>query len=330
MRSVTSAPGQGVRADNRSRGTSVRLRTATAARRTGGTVTDALGITFKDTVAEGSQRLARTWPALLATGFVGGIDVSIGLLGMLLVKHHTGSDLLAAVVFSAGFIALTLANSELFTENFLVPVVAVAADKGTLAQVLRLWGGTAVTNLLGGCLMVFIMITAEPELGETGVELGATFIERGVSMEAFASAVLAGVVITLMTWMQHGTRSVFGKLTAAIVAAFLLAYGHLSHVIVASLEVFAGILGGADTGYLDWAGQFLLWAAGNAVGGLGLVTVLRLVQVGPKRLQREQEREVPIEEDAEPDADPGGGDEDPPSNDGDTGDDGDTERNETE
>lgn len=274
---------------------------------------DALGITFKETVAEGSQRLARSWPALLATGFVGGIDVSLGLLGMMLVKHYTGSEVLAALAFSAGFIALTLANSELFTENFLVPVVAVAADKGSVRDVLRLWGGTAVTNLLGGFLMVFIMLTAQPELGGTGVELGANFVDRGVSFEAFASAILAGVVITLMTWMQHGTRSVFGKLTAAVVAAFLLAVGHLSHVIVASLEVFAGVLGGADTGYGDWGAQFLLWAAGNALGGLGLVTVLRLVQVGPKRLQREQEREVAIGEDADPDADPAGGDEDPPS-----------------
>lgn len=277
---------------------------------------DTLGATFQETVAEGSHRLVRTWPALLATGFVGGIDVSLGVLGLLLVKHHTGSDLLAAIAFSAGFIALTLANSELFTENFLIPVVAVAADKGSLAQVLRLWGGTAVTNLLGGCLMVFIMVVADPPLGETGVELGRTFIERGISWEAFASAVLAGVVITLMTWMQHGTRSMYGKLTAAIVAAFLLAYGHLSHVIVASLEVFAGILGGAEFGYLEWGGQFLLWAAGNAVGGLGLVTVLRLVQVGPRRLEREQEREVPAEEDGDRDADPGGGDADPPGGEG--------------
>ncbi|MBW3619687.1 MAG: formate/nitrite transporter family protein [Actinobacteria bacterium] len=270
---------------------------------------DELGITFQDSVTEGYQRLVRSWPSLLATGFVGGIDVSIGVLGLLLVNRHTGNHLLASLAFTSGFIALTLANSELFTENFLVPVVAVAAKKGRIRDVLRLWGGTAVTNLVGGCLMVAIIIAAEPELGATGIELGSTFIHRGIGLQGFASAILAGVVITLMTWMQHGTRSMFGKIIAAIVAAFLLAYGHLSHVIVASLEVFAGILGGADFGYADWAGQFVQWAVGNAVGGLGLVTVLRLVQVGPKRLQREQKRDVAVEEDEEPDpdADPSGG-----------------------
>ncbi len=253
---------------------------------------DALGSTFHETVEEGHQRLHRTWPALLATGLVGGIDVSIGLLGMLLVKHHTGNDLVAALVFSSGFIALTLANSELFTENFLVPISAVAAKKGRMREVWRLWGGTAVTNLIGGCVMVVLFITAIPELGDTGIELGLNFVERGIGLEGFTSAVLAGVVITLMTWMQHATPSTFGKIVAAVMAAFLLAYGHLSHVVVASLEVFAGIVGGADFGYAEWFGMFWLWAVGNAIGGLGLVTVLRLVQVGSERLEREQEREV--------------------------------------
>jgi formate/nitrite transporter FocA (FNT family) len=255
-------------------------------------VADELGRTFHETVAEGYQRLHRTWPALLATGFVGGIDVSIGLLGMLLVKHHTGNDLLAALAFSAGFIALTLANSELYTENFLVPIAAVVARKGRLRDVGRLWAGTAVTNLAGGFLMMALILTADPALGETGIELGRTFVDRGIGWLGFSSAVLAGVVITLMTWMQLATDSTFGQIVAAIIAAFLLAYGHLSHVIVASLEVFAGILGGADFGYAEWFGMFLLWAAGNTVGGLGFVTVLRLVQVGSTRLEREQRRPV--------------------------------------
>src|ERR1043165_9670092 len=105
---------------------------------------------FERTVDEGRQRLERTWPSLLATGTIGGLDVGVGLLGLLVVRQQIGSSLLAALAFSIGFIALALANSELFTENFLVPIAAVAARKARPLQIGRLWIGTLVMNLVGG------------------------------------------------------------------------------------------------------------------------------------------------------------------------------------
>jgi len=58
-------------------------------------------------------------------------------------------------------------------------------------------------------------------------------------LEAFLSAVVAGIVITVMTWMQSGSESDGGRIVAAVGAAFLLSYGELGHVIVASLEILA-------------------------------------------------------------------------------------------
>src|SRR5207248_6682937 len=106
--------------------------------------------TFDRTVEEGVYRIERGTQSLLATGLVGGLDVAMGVFGLLLVREETKSEAAAALAFTIGFIALTLANSELFTENFLVPINAVAARRGEWPNVLRLWGGTAATNLLGG------------------------------------------------------------------------------------------------------------------------------------------------------------------------------------
>ena len=50
-----------------------------------------LSNTFQASVDKGHERLNRSWPSLFATGAVGGIDVSIGLLAMLTVYHATGS-----------------------------------------------------------------------------------------------------------------------------------------------------------------------------------------------------------------------------------------------
>src|SRR5438477_5063579 len=122
---------------------------------------------FRRSVDEGVQRLERPLPALLATGAVGGLDVGVGVLALLIVEHETGSRLLGALAFGIGFVALTLASSELFTENFLVPVTSVAARRASPIAVLRLWLGTLVANLLGGWVMVGLIMMGLPELRET-------------------------------------------------------------------------------------------------------------------------------------------------------------------
>ena len=253
-------------------------------------IEDELASAFERTVAEGHRRLTRTWPGLLATGTVGGIDISTGILGLLIVHGATHSALLGALAFPIGFIALTLASSELFTENFLVPIAAVAARWARPRALARLWAGTAVTNLVGGWVMMGIVIAALPSVRPTAIEIARVYPEYGIGIRSFALALLGGLIITLMTWMERSTTSVTGKLVAAFTAAFLLAAGSLNHAIVVSLEMFAALHAGAPFGYLDWV-RVVLWAAlGNMVGGIGLVTVLRLVQVGRRKMKEEEDK----------------------------------------
>ncbi len=253
-------------------------------------MTEELTSTFRRSLEQGEERLGRNWPTLLATGAVGGFDVGMGVLALFLVEEATGSALLGGLAFGIGFIALTLASSELFTENFLVPVVAVAAGRATPMAVIRLWGGTALTNLAGGWLMMAVVSVGVPQVHETAIRLGTHYNQVGIGRESFAAAVLGGSIITLMTWMQRGTDSVPGKLVAAVAAAFLLAAGSLFHAIVVSLIMFAALQAGAPFGYLDWLGVLAWSTFGNLVGGLALVTVMRLVQVGKTRVAEERSR----------------------------------------
>jgi formate-nitrite transporter family protein len=243
---------------------------------------------FERSVEEGAQRLARSWPALAATGLVGGIDVAFGVFALLIVEHETGNRLLAALAFGIGFVALTLAGSELFTENFLVPIATVVARRAHPLSILRLWVGTALTNLLAGWLATWLILQGFPMLRPVAVETARHFVEAGVSGRSMASAVLGGALITLMTWMERSATSETAKVVAAMGTAFLLAAAPLAHVIVASLEIFAGIHAGAGVGYATWAAAAGWFTLGNVLGGVGLVTVLRLVQVGSARIQEEQ------------------------------------------
>ncbi len=259
----------------------------------GGSTDDELAQALQRTIAEGERRLNRSWPSLLATGAVGGLDVATGVFALFLVTADTGDKLLGSLAFGIGFIALTLGKSELFTENFLVPVIARIANRAERrVALLRLWGGTLVTNLIGGWVAMAIVMLAFPRLHETAVTIGEEVVRQGIGGESFAKAMLGGMAITLMTWMERGTESVPAKLVAVVGVAFLLVAGPLNHVIVNSLEMFAALLVGAPFGYLEAARFAAFSALGNIVGGIGLVTVLRLVQLGRAAVAAHAEDEV--------------------------------------
>lgn len=243
---------------------------------------------FDRLVSEGQVRLSRPLLSLVATGFLGGVDVGVGVLIYLVVKHETGEPLLAAAAFTIGFVALLLARSELFTENFLVPVAAVAAKHGSLAQLARLWAVSLAANLVGGLVMATMIVVALPAVQDTAIAAGSTFAHLGVSWRSFFLAVLAGAVITLLTRMQQGTSSLGVQVVPAILMSFVLVAGQLFHCVLDSILMFAGLLTGrADFGVLDWL-VALGWSAfGNIVGGLLLVTAVRLLRV-PHRLKEER------------------------------------------
>jgi len=252
-------------------------------------IEDELEDAFTRMVDEGSQRLHRSWREVLVTGFFGGTEVAMGVLAYLTVLHQTHDPLLAGVAFSIGFLALLLGRSELFTECFLVPVTTVAAKRASLPQLLKLWGGTLLANLVGGWLIMWLIMAAFPQLHAQTVEAAGHYVSAPLSVQSVSLAVLGGMAITLMTRMQHGTDSVPGKIAAAVAGAFLLAGLQLFHSILDSLLIFGAIAtGDAPFGYLDWLSWFGYTVIGNVVGGLVLVTLLRLLR-SKERLQDERD-----------------------------------------
>lgn len=260
---------------------------------TDGQLEDELEHAMDRTLAEGEQRLSRPFVTVLVTGFFGGTEISFGVLALVAVLAATGNQLLAGLAFSVGFLALLLGRSELFTEGFLVPVATVVARRATVGQAARFWAGTLVANLVGGWAIMWLVMGAFPDLHAQTVESAAHFALAPLTRETFSLALLGGAAITLMTRMQHGTDSMPAKIIAAVAGAFLLAGLELFHSILDSLLIFGALhTGQAPFGYLDWVGWFSWTLLGNVVGGLVLVTLLRLVR-SKERLQEERERNDP-------------------------------------
>ncbi|MFC4554825.1 formate/nitrite transporter family protein [Georgenia faecalis] len=233
---------------------------------------------FQQGTDEGTERLHRGGRALLTTGLFGGLEVGLGVLAYLAVLHETGNHLLAGLAFGIGFVALLLAHSELFTEDFLLPVLAVFAGRGTVLDLLRLWAVTLAMNLVGGWVFMWLVAHAFPEFGPTLTESARHFVDAPLDLRSVCLAVLGGGVITVLTRMHTGTESDVAKIIASFGCAFLLAGLSLFHSVLDSILIFGAIHAEGRVGYGEWLAWFAYVVPLNMLGGIVLVTALRLVR----------------------------------------------------
>ncbi len=240
-------------------------------------------------VEEGERRVSRAASGLLATGAVGGADVMLGILALTvtsgavsLVAPEPLAHLAGSLTFGIGLVFIVIGRSELFTENFLVPVSTVFARRAGPGSLVRLWAGTLVGNLLALIALAWVLTRAglvPPETLDAAGTMAQTFADRSLGA-AFLSAILAGMSMTLLTWLAHAAQDESAKVTIALLVGFLLAAPSLNHAVVSFGEMSFGILAG--TGHAEWLDllqNFPVAVAGNLVGGLGFVTLTRRVQV---------------------------------------------------
>jgi formate/nitrite transporter FocA (FNT family) len=247
----------------------------------------------------GQERLDRSLPDMLLTGFVGGIEVSLGALGAMLVLGVVlgaaprlglyGGLALGGLVFPVGFFFVVVGRSELFTENFLIPVVGALGRRSGLLRLAVLWGLSWLGNLLG-CALVAGLLSVPEAIGPTILRGYAAYSAYKLDLPLpglFVSALLAGMIMTVLTWLLLAVPSAPAKAIAIWAAGYVLFATNLSHVIVSAAILFVGF---APSGHdlADVARYVGVTSLGNLAGGLGLVTCFRLAQVWEKRRQRRQ------------------------------------------
>jgi formate/nitrite transporter FocA (FNT family) len=241
----------------------------------------------------GRERLDRTNADILITGLIGGAEVSLGGLAAMAV---TGSALaavpdlplyaalaLGGLAFPIGFLFVIVGRSELFTENFLIPVVAVFNGERPVGSLLEMWGFSWVGNL-AGCAALSIILSQPHAIGDPILGGYRAYAEYKLGLpllSVFYSATLAGMAMTVLTWLLLSVRDTLGKMVAIFGAGYLLFAANLSHSIVGSSLLFVGF-GPAGRSL----GEVIVWelvaTAGNLVGGVGFVTLFRIVQAREK------------------------------------------------
>ena len=242
---------------------------------------------FERTREEGRRRLERSRLELMSTALVAGFDVVFGVIALVTISAamtpHFGPEAAhaaGALGFGIAFIFITVGRSELFTENFLVPVTALRQGAISKLKLAQLWLISPVFNIIGGAGLVLV-VSVHGVLPDGSAESIKTIAEdahaNGV-LTAFCSAIVGGAIITVMTWLVEGVGSIGGRVICAWIGGVLLTLGSFNHVIVVTLELIFGIRAGADVGALDVVQNFGIAAAGNMLGGLLFVTLTRTGQ----------------------------------------------------
>jgi len=243
---------------------------------------------YERTREEGRRRLSRPVLELGATALVGGLDVAIGLAVFVLAGAElepkiglNAAHFVGAIGFGIGFVFIVVGRSELFTENFLVPITGLSRDRGSWLKLGELWAVSLVLNLVGGAVLVIVLTShgvLRPGSREAAVHLAENLAGYSPGT-AFLSGLVAGALMTVMTWFVEGAAESMGvRLVMAWIVGFVLLLGSFNHAIVGTIELFYGIRSGADIGYDQLFSNLGIAIASNLVGGLVLVTFARSAQ----------------------------------------------------
>ncbi|HSU81388.1 MAG TPA: formate/nitrite transporter family protein [Thermoanaerobaculia bacterium] len=235
-------------------------------------------------IAAGLTELERPAPALLLSGLSAGLDVSLSLLLMAVMKTLTQdqprvvSEILVAMMYAAGFLFVVLGRSELFTEHTTLAVLPVLDGRASLAQLGRLWGLIYVANQVGAAAFAAFLSFLGPRLGVIDAQVFGEIASGLVEHPGWVillSGVLAGWLMGLLSWLVAASRDTISQIFIVALVTTAIGLAHLHHAVVGTAEVLAGVFSGQGA-TLAAFGKFLLWATlGNILGGVFFVALIK-------------------------------------------------------
>jgi formate-nitrite transporter family protein len=242
-------------------------------------------ITHEVVRIEGEKELERTSAALWWAALAGGLSMGFSLVGEGVLRAHLPDTnwrpLVTKLGYPIGFIIITLASHQLFTENTITPIVPLLRKKtlAVLRNVARLWAIVFVGNIVG--VIIFAWILGRTELFEPNVkeafhDIGLEAI-KATFLVTLLRGVVAGWLIALMVWMLPAASS--SKVAVIGIMTYVVGVGGFAHIIAGSADVIFLVATGV-VGWGTYLSAFMIPALlGNIVGGLTFVAAPNHAQV---------------------------------------------------
>lgn len=242
-------------------------------------------------IHEGLEVLHRGTGGLFLSGLSAGLDLGFSILLMAVMwtqAHGRLSpaivNLLVANMYSIGFIFVVIGRSELFTEQTTLAMLPVLNGSATLSSLFPLWIVIYTSNLLGGAIFAKLATLVGPALGNIspeafGILAHKTLEHSGKSI--FLSAVLAGWLMGLLSWLVAAGRDTISQIVIVWLITTAIGFAGLHHVVAGSIEVFAGIFAHQGIGLHEFFRFLVCTTLGNIVGGTVFVAVIKYGHAKP-------------------------------------------------
>lgn len=240
-------------------------------------------------IEQANEELERPAAALLLSAFTAGLDLGFGPFAMAVLSTLLRDvwsppvrELLNANLYAIGFVFVVLGRSALFTEHTTSAVIPVLARRASLARMLRLWALVLTANVAGGALFAYGAVVLGEGLRAADAAAFGDLARRVVDASPgvmFLSAVAAGWIMGLLTWLTTAARDTASQLLVIWLATFVIGLVGLHHSIAGTVEVLQGVFAGAGVTVGDFARFLGVAVAGNAVGGAFFVALLKFGQV---------------------------------------------------
>ena len=236
-------------------------------------------------VIHAKETFDRSLGSLFTSAFTAGLEIGISFF-MILAAFALLSGLmpnqyamvLSSLLYPIGFIIVVIGQSLLFTEQTSLLSLPVLNKIEPLHKLLRLWGIVIAGNITGGCIFAALMIGLGLNMHLFSVSDIDAYAEHVLGFKwwvIFGSAVLAGWMMGVAAWLVTSARDTISRIVLVTLITGSIGFLGLHHSIVGNIEVFAALMYGTTVSILDYLVFLAVVLAGNTVGGVVFVAVLK-------------------------------------------------------
>lgn len=225
------------------------------------------------------------WRSLMLNSIIAGLEIGFSYLLLatlysLLIDRVSDTYIfpMFALVYPVGFVMVVLGKSILFTEQTALLTLPVLSGKKRFSSLVSIWSLVIAGNLLGGTLFSILTFFIAPSLEIFSVSDMADIANYVLGIDLwimFFSAILAGWLMGLMSWILSSTDETISRIIMVFLITGTIGFLGLHHSIVGSIEVFLGLLASSDIGVLDYFIFLIIVLLGNAVGGAIFVALFK-------------------------------------------------------